>query len=203
MTKESLVRNAAKELNKVMGLTPPIDIKADTDDILAVIKKEVLRIGTGKPPLITPEDEFTPEVQELLDELIANGEEEKTEPVEEKKETKKKKETPESVGKIHKKNIADKPIQVGEPEKKATKPAPKKEEKEEKKEAAPKKKQERKMESNEDLAVRLLKEKATDEEITEAFRAAYAEKEKNVTDKFLEKRVKIYMDIAKKKTAKK
>jgi hypothetical protein len=57
-------------------------------------------------------------------------------------------------------------------------------------------------ESNEKLAVRLLKEKADDKAILASFTKVY--KEKGIVDKtFIAKRASIYMEIAKKKVAKK
>jgi hypothetical protein len=204
--KEAQVKKVAKELNKVMGLNPPIDTDVAMEEIIKTIKLEVLQIGTGNPPLITPDDKFSDETTEVLNAFMGNG---KDVPAEEA--------TPAAVAeKIHKKNIADKPVQVIE-DKPVTKKKPVakvvaeksalKEASEDLKntaKAAVKKAKgkEEKGESNEALGVRLLKEKATDEEITEAFTAAYTKKDKNVTEAFVAKRVKIYMDIARKKTAK-
>jgi hypothetical protein len=198
--KEAQVKKVAKELNKVMGLNPPIDTDVTMEEIIKTIKLEVLQLGTGNPPLITPDDKFSDETTEVLNAFMGNG---KDVPAEEA--------TPAAVAeKIHKKNIADKPVQVVEDKpvakkKVAAKVVPIEEEKVPVAKAAKpaaKKAKEEKGESNEALGVRLLKEKATDEEITEAFTAAYAKKDKNVTEAFVAKRVKIYMDIARKKTAK-
>jgi len=57
ITKELLIQ-AAEELNEVMGLRPPIDVKEDEDLIKAKILKAL--------ELREEEDEFSPEVEKVL-----------------------------------------------------------------------------------------------------------------------------------------
>ena len=72
MTEKSL-RNAAKEMNKVLGLEPKLDIKG-TEAALRQGIKECL----DEDDLITDEDEFTKATQAVLDELA--GEEDAPKP---------------------------------------------------------------------------------------------------------------------------
>jgi hypothetical protein len=264
ISKKQLI-NAAKEFN-TLPLDPPIDTNVSVEELTRVIRTEVLGIGSEDPPLIGPDDQFSPETMELIDTFMTEDEKkeevvEETEIVEEKEvveppslkeevdaaETLKElkaiattdgffkeirgklsgyrtadalraamldvlkeeadalraamldvlKEEEESVKavveKIHEKNIASKapktstPVEKKEPKKDVT---PK---------TATKKKESTPHESNEDLALRLLKEEADAETIQAAFNTVYVAKGKNITKVFLEKRIKIYMDIARRK----
>lgn len=250
ISKKQLI-NAAKEFNSV-GINPPIDINVSVEELTRVIQVEVLGIGSEEPPLIGPDDQFSPETMALIDEFTQDGvakEETATEPEEEEKEEldvpptlleeieiaetlkelkaiattdktfksirgklsgyktadalreamldllkEEEKEVKVSVEKLHEKNIASKPPRtVVENETKETTPktAPAK------KETAPKSTE--KQESNEELALRLLKEGADAETIQATFATVYGKKGKNITKDFLAKRVKIYMDIARRK----
>lgn len=69
MTEKS-VRSAAKELNKVLGLEPALDVKAKLPALTKEIKECIEEEG-----VITDEDEFTDATQAVLDEIGGEAEE--------------------------------------------------------------------------------------------------------------------------------
>jgi hypothetical protein len=61
MATDKELKAAAKELNEVLGIQPPINVKAPGADLTKGIKSAI--------KLITDDDEFTDETQEVIDEL--------------------------------------------------------------------------------------------------------------------------------------
>lgn len=63
MATDKQLKKAATELNDVMGLTPAINVKGDTETLTKGIKAAMKHI--------TPEDEFTDDTQAVIDEFTA------------------------------------------------------------------------------------------------------------------------------------
>lgn len=61
MATEKALRAAAKEVQKVMGLEPPIDLKAPLEDLTDQFKEAIEQIQEG--------DEFSDETQAIIDEF--------------------------------------------------------------------------------------------------------------------------------------
>lgn len=68
MATEKALRAAAKEVQKVMGLEPPIDLKASLEDLTDQFKEAIEQIQEG--------DEFSDETQAIIDEFNEAEEEE-------------------------------------------------------------------------------------------------------------------------------
>jgi outer membrane biosynthesis protein TonB len=121
MVSEKDLRAAAKELNKVTAVQPPLRVTAPLKDLLKEVKESIDPDDEGY--ILQPTDKFSKETQAIFDELLgktpapAEEEEEEEEP-----------EPQEVAEKIHEKNIASAPVNKG---KKAPAPKPKVEEEEE------------------------------------------------------------------------
>jgi len=77
--KRSELSAVAKELNEVLGLEPPIDFKAPVGELMEQLEEAIA--------LIDPvDDEFTPETQAVIDQLMKEGKQEEQEEQEEEKE---------------------------------------------------------------------------------------------------------------------
>lgn len=63
MATDKALKVAAKELNEVLGIEPPINVKGSGDDLTKALKVAI--------KLITDDDEFTEVTQEVVDELKA------------------------------------------------------------------------------------------------------------------------------------
>jgi len=70
MATEKALRAAAKELQSVMGLEPPINLKAPVDDLTTQVKDAIEQIQEG--------DEFSEATQAVIDEFNEVEEEEET-----------------------------------------------------------------------------------------------------------------------------
>lgn len=183
--KRELLVSTAKELIKVLGLVDsnkkPVVVK------LKATNEELKELITQAAEELEPQDKLTKRAISVLEDLGINlfDEEPKEEEEEEEDKT-----PPKGKGKKAKVDEDDE-----EDEEEDDKEKPKLKKKEEEK---PAKKKEKKGESNIDLAVRLLKEKASDKEIKKAFTELY--KAKGQTDaEFIKKRITTYMKIAKDK----
>lgn len=106
MVNEKQLRIAAKEMNEVMGLEPPINVRAEKGELESLVRKGITYIDPVQ-------DEFTELTQGVIDELSPKVGKGKIEDVPDEDEE----ETAQDVAeRIHKKNVDDVPIRVGKNE---------------------------------------------------------------------------------------